>query len=367
MNFDTAIELTLPGQDDFADATGKQYVSDTVYNDMVALTKVINEYDHSIAFEYVLHRAHEDYGYSIEPDEFSKHKGRLDRLAVYDRSVYWHVVGRIPRSDIWVEMALEYIGEDEVTGDNLNEVQKACVEIGSQRGEAYFDATKRELQERALNDVEAPDYASTGNLVDDVINNVTSIAAKVLPQRQESKRQGGQSSAGNANEEIAAQSLKSHGLEEGERGSGCDLTEKTSDDSDLIVYDDRDAERYVEVKSTAARERVGRAVDDDEDEYWALLGFFTSTAEVRNGVLFSNNQTPAWSETTDVAYVPPGVVKEVRELDDERNDGPSASTLRNDDGQLYLRANNLFPEDMASLNENGRLTDVSPTHEEQFL
>lgn len=263
-------------------------------------------------------------------------------------------------------MALDRINADEVTADNLNEVQGECTEMGDERGDEYHNATKRELQERVLSDIDISDYETTGNLVDDIINNVTSVAVDVLPQRQESMRQGGQSSAGHANEKIATQILEHRGLKRGERNSGCDFATSTSNDADLIIYRNNGDEIFVEVKSTSVRERVGRATPDD-DGYWALFGFFRNKRDVRNGILFGNDQTYAWSATTDVAYVPPETVSDVKDEDAKSNDSHSAYRLRNDDEKLYLRANNLFAQDMTSLNNTGELTDVSPSHEDQFL
>jgi hypothetical protein len=362
-------KLVLPEKDEFRDAIGQDSLQEKIYKDMVALVKVINEYDHPIAFEYLLHRAYEDYGYSIDPDEqssFDEHKGRLDKLAKYEESVYSQVVGRIPESDIWIKMALNRIGKDEVSAANLNDVQKTCSKMGDERSEAYHEATKRELQERVLHGVDYDDYPSRQELVDDLIDEVASAATNIIPQRQESMRQGGQSSAGSANEKIASRALENHGLEKGERDSGCNFTTSTNDDADIIVYRKDGNEVPVEVKSTSARERVGRAAPDD-NRYWVLFGFFHTTSEVRNGILFKNDQTPAWSTTTNVAYAPPETVSAIDDIDSDSDDSLSAYRLRNDDGQLYLRANNLFPEDMASLNSTGELTDVSPSHEDNFL
>jgi len=336
---------------------------------MVALADAISDYDRPIAFEHVLEHAYEEYGYNVDPnddDAFGTHKDRLDKLATYDNSVWYHVVGRIPRADIWVDMALDHVGADDVTSETLNTVQEACVEIGENRSNQYFEATKQELQNRACPDIDASEYDSRDELVADVAEAIAKEAVTILPQRQESMRQGGQSSAGNANEELASQVLQSHGLELGEGDSDCDFREKTNNDSDLIVYDADGDKRFVEVKSTAARERVGRAVGKN-DQYWVLFGFFNDYSEVRNGILFENNQTPAWSDTTNVAYSPPETVAGVKAEDTKKEDGESAYRLRNSEGKLYLRSNTIFARDMAALNSTGELTDVSPGHEEQFL
>jgi hypothetical protein len=369
MTFDHSEPIVLPDKDKFRDEIEQDSLQQRIYDDMVALVEVINEYDHPIAFEYLLHRAYNEHGYSIDLDKanaFDTHKNRLNKLAKYEKSVYHHVVGRIPESGIWLKMALDWIDADEVTADNLNEVQKACTEMGNERANDYHDATKRELQERALSDIDISSYETTGDLVDEIIDNVTTVAAKVIPQRQESMRQGGQSSAGHANEKIASRILEHHGLQKGDRKSGCDFTTSTSDDADIIVSRNNGDEVFIEVKSTSVRERVGRAAPDD-DEYWALFGFFGDERDVRNGILFGNDQTYAWSATTNVAYVPPETVSDVKDEDAKSNDSHSAYQLRNDDGKLYLRANNLFARDMASLNNTGELTDASPSHEEQFL
>lgn len=81
MSFDYPETFVLPDKDQFRDAIEQDSLQQRIYDDMVALVKVINEYDHPIAFEYLLHRAHEDYGYSIDPNKenaLSTHKKRLN-------------------------------------------------------------------------------------------------------------------------------------------------------------------------------------------------------------------------------------------------------------------------------------------------
>lgn len=369
MSPDNLETIDLPGKDEFRDQIGQNSLREKIYEDMVALVNVINEYEQPIAFEYLLHRAHADYGYSIDPESensFSKHKARLDKLAQYEVSVYSRVVGRIPKASTWIDLALERIDGEEVTPDNLNEVQKTCTEMGEERADAYYNATKRELQERVLRDIDLGEYERKEKLANEIVEKATSKAVGIIPQRQESMRQGGQSSAGNANEKIASRALEHHGLRKGERGRDCDFTVSTGNDADLIVYGSDDEEIPVEIKSTSARERVGRAAPND-DEYWVLFGFFRDASEVRNGILFENDQTPEWSSTTDVAYAPPETVAAIGEIDSKRDDARSAYHLRNEDDKLYLRANNLFPKDMASLSDTGELTDAEPTHEKKFL
>src|SRR6056297_2733901 len=199
MSFKKSEKLVLPNKDDFRDKIGQNSLQQKIYDDMTALVRVINKYDQPIAFEYLLYRAYEDYGYSIEPDDenaFDKHKSRLDKLAKYDVSIYSQVVGRIPESDVWIDLALDRIDADEVTAENINNVQKTCSKMGTERREAYYNATKRELQERTLRNTNYEEYETRDELVDDIIDDVTSVAVDILPQRQESMRQGSQSSAG---------------------------------------------------------------------------------------------------------------------------------------------------------------------------
>lgn len=368
MNSDPSVDITLPDKDDLVDKINQKTLAQRIYDDLSALVQVINQYDEPIAFEYLLHRAQE-YGYSIDPKSDNanqKHKSRLDKLARYEPSIYFHVVGRIPQSHIWVDMAIQHIGASEVNSENLNNVQRACVELGDDQSKKYFDATKRELQERALNEIDISDYNSAGELVDGIVRQVAANAVDILPQRQESRRQGSQSSAGHANEEIATRVLREYDLEEGERDSGCDFTTDTQNDSDLIIYDVDDVNWFIEIKSEGVRERVGRAVGNN-DANWAIFGFFTDASEVRNGVLNGNQQTPAWPNTTDVAYVPAAVIEEVFTLDADTDDDQTAATRANSDGDLYLRANNVFAKDIHSLVTTGSLSDVSSGHHEEFL
>ncbi|MHC3382114.1 hypothetical protein [Haloarcula sp. H-GB5] len=363
----------IPDKSDLAEAIGQQRLSQEMYDDLSALVSVVNDYEKSIPFEYALYRAHHDYDYSLSPESeddnlYDKHKGRLDKIGRWNEKIVGDVVGRIPHVGVWVEFVTSELGYDTVSEQNLNKIQKACVRIGDERKEEYYKACGREFQERVLEDSDSTlaNSGTIGDFIDEVINNFSRLAGEEFPSRINAGKQGGKSSAGSANEELARRLLISEGLDNESDSESGDFTTKGDDDSDIIVFGHEDQSMFVEVKSTSIRERVRRSLMGEGD-YWCLFGFFNDANKVRSEVLEGNRQGDPWSEQSGVAYVPAGKVAEIEAVDNKEDDERSVYTLRNEDDLLYLRANNLFAQDMAQFTKTGELTDVDPGHEEQFL
>lgn len=374
MTIDVTDSISLPEKDTFRDKIDQRSLKKEIFDDMTALVKTINKFDEPIAFEFLLKHASNQYGYSIDPSSnnaLRKHKGRLDKLAKYDPTVYLHVVGRIPTAEVWIDLALKRIEAGEVTGANLNQLQQACTALQEDISEEYYDATKREIQRLTLAEIDIDNFESTEELVETLLEEVTDSAIEILPERQESMRQGGQSSAGSANEEIVRRSLSFAGLDIGEDKADCDVIQNT-ENADLILYDATGAQWSIEIKSTAVRERTGRAIqieDSDTDGHpvrWVLFGFFETASEIRSAILEGNDQKQPLKESTDLVYLPPTTLQEVRRLD-KQNLTKSASQLTNADGKLLLRANTVFPEDMRSLTNSVELPELSVGHESEYL
>ena len=372
MTIDVADSISLPEKDTFRDAIGQKQLSQDIYDDMTALVNTINEFDEPIAFEFLLEHSFNEYEYTIDPasdNALDKHKGRLDKLAKYDPTVCLHAVGRIPTSEVWIDLALEKIKATEVTGANLNQLQQTCTSLQQTISEEYYAATKRELKRRTLSDIDIDAFESNTELADELLKEVTNSAIEILPKRQESMSQGSQSSAGSANEEIVQQSLSSAGLDIGENKADCDVIQNT-ENADLILYDANDSQWSIEIKSTAVRERAGRAVQTEDSDTetqpdrWVLFGFFESASEIRSTILNGNDQNQPLKDSTDVVYLPPATLQAVRKQDQTATE--SASSLTNADGKLLLRANTVFPEDMGSLTNSGELPELSVGHESKY-
>ncbi|QCS43878.1 hypothetical protein [Natrinema versiforme] len=371
----TEQKYEIPEKDEMRDDIGQRSLRGEMYTDLVSLLKVLNQYEEPIPFEYALYRAYHDYDYSLSPDadDYSavkdKHKTRLDKAGRWDEEVVGDVVGRIPTAEVWVEYVSSELGYETVTEQNLNEVQKACVRIGDERKDEYYKACGREFQERILEDADSilDDSGTIGEFIDEVLGDFARLAAEEFPSRVNAGSQGGKSSAGSANEELARRLLLAAGLTEGESEETVrNFTTETEDDSDVIVFGNDDQTMYVEVKSTSIRERVRRALMG-EGNYWSLFGFFGNAEKVRSEVLEGNLQGEPWSEQSAVAYVPPEVVSKVEDIDEKEDDGNEVYKLENEDGLLYLRANNVFAQDMVQFTQTGELTDIDPGHEDQYI
>ncbi|MFB6175692.1 MAG: hypothetical protein ABEI99_00850, partial [Halobaculum sp.] len=305
--------IDVPSAAEVADALDQNSVGDRVYDDLVSLIRVLNDYSHPIPFEYAHFRAYHDYGFSRPPDHDRANdrlKDRLDRLGRWNPETVHRVVGRIPEASVWLDAVRAKRGLDPVSSANMNEVQQACVSVSDEREALYREATGRELQERALeaagvaslsaetvgelvdglsrSDSLPSDADSVGQVVDSVVHDMVELAISELPDREKSRSQGTKSSGGRTNELIVHRVLQSEGLRPESESSGppC-FAESESDDADVLV-ESAHGQLSVEVKSSNLRERGRRAIGDDGE--WVIIGFFDEASEVRNDVLEGNEQ-----------------------------------------------------------------------------
>ena len=341
-------QYSIPEKDEMREAFGLTRLGDEMYNDMVALISVLNDYDGPVAFEHALLRAHEEYDYSISPDDDragKNHKNRIDRLGEWNPEAAQRIVGRIPRKDIWTEMALSTLSDDEITGNNMHTVQQRCIDMSETRANEYNQANAKDIQERVIENVEfaAEEYDSIGEFIDDAIEQATVIASKEIPDRIESRKQGTKSSGGSVNEEIVRQALRNEGIEELDKLDNSKreyFTCKTNDADLTVVHTSSDLLR-VEVKSSNLRERAGRAGGAGNN--WILLGFVNDAASLSHMIEEGNNQRPPLRDAYRLVYAPESVVTNVNPQTRQQN------------RTTFLRPINQFPGDMSYYLSNGTL------------
>lgn len=348
----------LPDRVDFRDELEQSRMERRIYNDYSLIVDLVNEADEPLAFEYVFAQAKER-GFSKGKNPF---KRRVKTLFDWDPKLLDWIVGQYPRYDTWVSVGARHAGVSSVDSSTLNEVQRGCAEKGRELRNAYSEASLREFQARALNDGLGEDTLSggLGEVVDTVMEVVAHMCADELPDRIESVTQASKSIAGDANEEICVRCLEALGYSNGPRTDGHEFTDD-GDDADVIVFSSSGL-LNVEIKSAATRERASRSLMGEEHP-WVLFSFFDDANEVRNRMLRGNQQGTKWIDSSIAAYVPPRTLGKVEELDDDRDDGKNAYKHQTDDGQLFLRSNTEFVEDMQQYRESGQLQNLAPGHE----
>jgi len=347
----------IPNRTDFRDELGQSRMSNRIYDDYSLLVDIVNEADAPLAFEHAFAQAKER-DFSAGKDPFKK---RVKTLFDWNPKLLNWIVGQYPKYDTWVDVGARHAGVSSVNSDTLNEVQQGCTEKGRIMRNAYAEASLREFQVRALDDGLGEDTLSggLGEVVDAVMDDVAHMCADELPDRIESVTQASKSIAGDANEAICVRCLETLGYSNGPRADDHEFT-NDSEDADIIVFLS-DGQLNVEVKSAATRERASRSLMGGEK--WVLFAFFDDPNEVRSRMMYGNRQGTKWIESSIAAYVPPRTLGKVKQIDDERDNGHEAYKYRNDNGQLFLRSNTEFAEDMRQYRESGQLQDLTPEHE----
>lgn len=351
-------QFDLPGRTNFRDELGQSRMNQRIYNDYCLIVDLVNEADEPLAFEFAFTQAKER-DFSAGKNPF---KQRVKSLFDWNPKLLDWIIGQYPRYDTWVSVGAYHAGVSSVNSNTLNEVQRECTEKGREMRNAYSEASLREFQTRALNDGLGEDTLSDGlgEVVDTVMEEVAHMCADELPDRIESVTQASKSIAGDANEEICIRCLEALGYSNGSRTDGHEFTDD-GDDADVIVFSSS-GQLNVEIKSAATRERASRSLMGEEHP-WVLFSFFDDANEVRNRMLRGNQQGTKWIDSSIAAYVPPRTLRKVEELDDDRDDGKNAYKYQTDDGQLFLRSNTEFAEDMRQYRESGQLQNLAPGHE----
>lgn len=276
----------------------------------------------------------------------------IGRVLEYDPSLIERIVDKTPPTDVFVIRAANRldIGRSEISGKNLNLVQKECIELGDDIYEQYLDYHLQRIRKEAETKAGIDLYRRESIPVEkyeQVLDAFGDLIGEELPKELNSFNQGMVSIAGEANELIAIETLRFQGLREGSDFEHVGGNRK----EDIIIYTNTDGPQLnVEVKSTGIRERSEGGLSRLPDPT-ILFAFFDDATEVISRIDDLVN-------TCLVAYVPPNTLEEVREKDREAYNQRS----KNRDIR-FLRANNTFPEDMAHYVDHGEVPDHSKGHE----
>jgi hypothetical protein len=348
---DWKTEFKLPNKDSLRDELGQKSFRKDIYTDLGVLIDIINERNKPISVQELVREAKkkDEYDQDIGDGELitNKDKSRINKLYRWEPSISYHIVGKYPPKEVWLENAKDVLDADEVNSENIHEIQYASEKLSNWEKEQYYDASGREFKKIVLSRLENPDELNN----EDLLQKAMELAIRDLPDRINSVNNASLKASGDSNETIPERALESEGLEKGED------FEMNTDDEDILIHDDGgDRSLRVECKSKNLRERAGRAAMDDDSEL-VLFSSFDDSDTVSRQTFSGNSQGEALKSNTALLYAPPETVsdasKEAREL--------SLSKGR------YLRANNRFPIDMAEFNRGNDFPDVEVGHEEDYL
>jgi hypothetical protein len=283
-----------------------------------------------------------------------------------DHSLSDRIIDTCPPGEVLLAKAMERTG-DEINSDTLNDIQQTCSAIGEEAKQAYYQYCIGQYQNELDTSFIEEEGGISRDTLDSLLEDFAFIVVDDFPDRIASFGNSITSCGGTANELIAVSVLKERGLTQNVESERGDFTRKGTDSNeDIAVFRrDRTETLRVEVKSSAARERVSRALKDMDDPT-ALFAFLEDAEEVRNGVTGGTSGDDPWHENAIVAYIPPETIEGVQELDEAKSDDKMVHELELG-GSLFLRANNLFAKDMQSYCDDGDLTDASPGHHTDYL
>ena len=288
----------------------------------------------------------------------------IRQVQVYDPSLADKVIDKCPPGQVLLLKARERTGKD-INSQTLNEIQRECTKIGQEAKERYHEYSLDNYRAQTVEEtgLEIPDSGMVDvEVFDQLLKEFAFIVADDLPEKITSFDNSITGCGGVANELIGVRVLSEAGLVEGEDFA----REGTDGNEDIAVHRiDGSDKMEVEVKSNAARERIPRALAEMNPPT-ALFSFLKTASEVRSQIISGSSLGSPWPENSAVAYVPPSTIEGVKELDEDKSDDKTIHELEKD-GKLYLRANNLFAEDMKSFHETGELTDVDADHHSNYV
>lgn len=293
----------------------------------------------------------------------SSKETRIRDVQIYDPTLSGKIIDKCPPGEVLLLLAENRTGVS-IDSRTLNDIQRECMQIGDETADRYYDYLLDGYQDAATQELDITLSGMVGSdTVEELLEKFAFIVAGDLPQRITAMSNSLVGCGGTANELIGVRVLTEAGLAKGRdfaRTGG-------NTNEDIIVYSNSAPDMEIEVKSSKARERTPRAIAEMSDPT-AIFSFFDDPSEVRSQIISGTSLGSAWPENSVVAYVPPDTIQEVQSLDEIASDGRSIySQTHPDTGDLYLRANNRFAEDMREYSQTGSLPSLSDGHHTEYL
>ena len=195
----------------------------------------------------------------------------------YDPELAKRIADRLPPAAVLVELGARQVGtsRDEFDIRKMNSVQQACAEYADV---VETRALQNTVEQICNSTIDNNDFGNVDQgleyaielMSEGIVENVD-----VLYSEFESIQQSKVAAAGEANEVIVADALRSRGLEE-----GVDFSRTEADElDDIRLYAPDKPEVTVEIKSIGVRERADAGLSRLDDPT-VLFGFFDDPREV---------------------------------------------------------------------------------------
>jgi hypothetical protein len=347
---DREIGQDIPSLPELQNELGQDNVSKTTYNRY-----------YEPFFEYLYSLNDEEIVTDVELfDQLDVNFGRstyrkyLKRTIQYDPSLELKVAGYVYNVEGFIEQNAAQHDFDDI-GKYINIVQHTCLSTYQELKDRYHERLIHYFRKKAESAYESKLRNDIDrNTVTELLDEYESSLAETIPEKITSVNQSGKNMAGQVNETLFQMALESAGLSQGD-----DFIEISggNDTGDIQVFSEADNTNTfdIEAKSSKNRERGEFGVGSVEDPS-GLIGFFDDASE------FLESATNSLEEQCHVVYLRPDTLAEIA-----RRNWDVYTTMSDDTGKLFFRANNEFGTDMKYYHKTGELPEKDLGHEGKYL